>query len=185
MKRIISILLLLIFIYNIIGYYTAFKIVRYQIRGEVKRMIKNSVPEEDLVAIHVRNSDKCSLYWTKPGKEFRYKGEMYDVVRQEAEGSSVTYYCIHDFKESKLFADLNKHIRKHVADNPQQRKKTENLTKKMSQNLFFEKKSDRDVIKKALSVKYYMSGDIYCSVIIDPPTPPPKKARCELISQFS
>jgi hypothetical protein len=40
--------------------------------------------------------------WTKPGKEFCYRNEMYDVVKIVSNVDSVSYYCIKDKDENNL-----------------------------------------------------------------------------------
>jgi hypothetical protein len=40
--------------------------------------------------------------WTKDGKEFCYKNEMYDVVKVVSDKDSISYYCIKDKDEKNL-----------------------------------------------------------------------------------
>jgi exoribonuclease R len=42
------------------------------------------------------------LVWTKAGKEFIYKNEMYDVVKIDSNLDDVSYYCIKDKDENNL-----------------------------------------------------------------------------------
>lgn len=47
---------------------------------------------------------------------------MYDVVERKYSHDSVFYKCIHDVKESGLFANLDKHINDFVEKNPKKKK---------------------------------------------------------------
>ncbi len=153
-----------------------FKTLHYKAKSEVKQKIKQSVPENELVLITVSVTDNKSLKWTKPNKEFRYKGEMYDIVRQETKDEMISYSCIHDFKESKLFANINEHIQRHIADNPIQRKKANILLKRMFKVFYC---NDLEFISfpttfKLINYKNYLQA--YNSIYIHVLDPPPKFA---------
>lgn len=92
-----------------------FKSFEYKYKKEIKQLIKSGVPEKDLIkfAFHksvITNGTK-DLKWIKKN-EFRLKNEMYDIVSAEIRGDSVFYKCIHDFKESELFANFDKYLYK-------------------------------------------------------------------------
>lgn len=174
MKKALSILFLFIFIYNLFGYYTVFKVLQNHVRDEVKQRIKHSVPDDELVLISVSATDNYSLIWTKPNKEFRYRGEMYDIVRLETKRDLILYYCIHDFKESKLFANIDDHIQRHIADNPEQRKEVENILIKLAKVYFFQVISINSPDETQLDVKYETYFLTYNSICLGIVTPPPK-----------
>lgn len=174
MKKVLSILFLLIFLYNLTGYYVVFRALQYQVRREVKHRIKQNVSDDELVLIPISIADNNSLTWTKPNKEFRYKGEMYDIVRQETKKDMILYYCIHDFKESKLFSDLDEYVQRHIADNPKQRKKAENLLKKVTKDYFFQVLIINNAPKSSQNLKYKKYLQAYNSICLDVLTPPPK-----------
>ncbi len=43
-----------------------------------------------------------SFEWEETNKEFRYRGEMYDVISIHYEKNTATIYCINDHKEKAL-----------------------------------------------------------------------------------
>lgn len=52
-----------------------------------------------------------SLTWFKDGHEFRYRDEMYDVVRTIiTDQCDVIYHCIKDEKESELYKDIERDL---------------------------------------------------------------------------
>lgn len=174
MKKVLSILLLLIFLYNLTGYYVVFRVLQYRVRREIKYRIKQNISDDELVLISISITDDKCLTWTKPNKEFRYKEEMYDIVRQETKEDMILYYCVHDFKESKLFSDLDGHVQRHIADNPKQRKKAENLLKKVTKDYFFQVLIINNSHRASQNLKYKKYLQAYNSICLDVITPPPK-----------
>jgi hypothetical protein len=90
-----------------------FKSFEHKYKKEIKQLIKAGVPEKDLVRfkfhISIIKNVTHDFSWVKKN-EFRYKNEMYDIVKTEFNGDSVYYKCIHDFKESNLFSDFDKYL---------------------------------------------------------------------------
>ena len=82
-------------------------------RKEIKKQIKEGVPEDELTIIKQTSENFDELVWIKPNKEFTYKGTMYDVVRKTIEyNGDVTYHCINDKQETTLFVNLDEQVRK-------------------------------------------------------------------------
>lgn len=93
-------------------------------RHEIKQLIKAGVPEEDQVLLKIPmalEQTPNSTFVRKHEREFRYKGEMYDILRQEIHGDTIWYTCIHDVKESGLFKDLDKRVNAFLSSNPAQK----------------------------------------------------------------
>ncbi|MDQ3047741.1 MAG: hypothetical protein M3R27_09355 [Bacteroidota bacterium] len=124
MKKAAVILLLGIFLFNLGGYFVAFKALEFQAKKEIKAQIKNGIPENEMIRIVINSSNSSELDWIKSDKEFRYKGEMYDIVRIEIKNSGTEYFCIQDKQEKILFANLEDHIRQHISDNKPLKNKT-------------------------------------------------------------
>ena len=175
LKRVVSISLLLIFLYNLSGYYLTFEVNRQQVRKEIKNKIKNSAPDSDLVTIRILASDQNSLFWTKKGREFRYKGDMYDVVKCSQKEDSIVYKCIRDAKETKLFADLDKHVQQHLYDNPRRTKEMQNIFKKLVQSIFVVNEPKDDLLSLgSVDLEYFFNKCQYQSITIDKLSPPPQ-----------
>lgn len=175
LRKAFSILLLFVFLYNLVGYYVVFNMIQFQVKDEVKYLLKHNVPLEDLVLISIENNESSLLTWTKPHKEFRYQGQMYDVVLKEIKGSKTLYSCIHDFKESKLFENLDIHIKNYISHHPEQQNKTKSLLNIMAKLFFLQKNTlsleTYSLIKKTHSV--YTQN--YQSIALDLRYPPPQK----------
>jgi hypothetical protein len=117
MRKLVSILVLIVFSLDIGGYFLWFNILQIQIQKNVSYEIENELKDRDLIHIVFSDSNQASFSWIKPDKEFLYKGEMYDVVKMRSVGQSVHYYCINDKREKQLIANFNKsHNSKKDAD---------------------------------------------------------------------
>jgi hypothetical protein len=107
-RKYISIALTIIVLFNLGGYYLMFCIAQYNIRKEIKKEIINGLNNKDLTLIIVPFNDESNLCWIESNKEFRYKGEMYDVVKIQNQCQKKYYYCINDRKEKQLIANYDK-----------------------------------------------------------------------------
>lgn len=112
--RPMAFILLMVMLANTAWYYPVTHYHRVQIRREIKRRIKNAIPETQLHSITVRSETDPTLKWIREGKEFRYRGMMYDVVRQQKNDSSITYHCINDMEETLLFAELDQKVQQQM-----------------------------------------------------------------------
>ena len=122
MKSTVSFFLLIIFLFNTIGYFVVFKISQNQIRKEVKREIKMRLNDSDLHTIVFNKNELRTINWVKTDKEFFHNKELYDIVRTSETETTITYYCINDKQEEQLFASLDEHINKHLANHKSSKK---------------------------------------------------------------
>lgn len=112
MKKAFSILFLFIFAFNIIGFYLLLKVEQKQIKKEIKNKIKKSIPNNQLTVIQMNPDNENEFDWMHE-KEFRYKGMMFDIVRKVVSGEKqITFYCINDEAETRLFANLDNLVQK-------------------------------------------------------------------------
>jgi len=51
-------------------------------------------------------------------REFRYQGQLYDIVNEEQVGKTTWFYCIHDKQETRLVSRLSKIKKKDGNNNP-------------------------------------------------------------------
>ena len=118
MKKSLSILIAILFLYNSVGYLIAFKGLQYGIKKEIKTKIKGKLDDKELVLIkypsHPDRQQKKLFHW-KEENEFAYNGNMYDVVRQYTVNDTIYYYCINDTKENELFGNLNVQVDQNMA----------------------------------------------------------------------
>lgn len=91
--------------YQIIGFFTFIEIEHYLIRKEIKRAIKQAVPENQLIHFHFTPKERQKLNWLKP-HEFRFNGRFYDVVHKKKINGVWHFKCIDDIQETVLFEKL-------------------------------------------------------------------------------
>lgn|GEM_PF-367161 len=115
LKKILIYFILLLFLFNSMGYYFLFELNKHLARQEIQTLIQRH-PKKLMVLTIVNVANDKEFQWIHK-KEFRYKGEMYDIVREVKSGQTTVFICLHDVKESKLFAGLKRvnHDKHHCA----------------------------------------------------------------------
>lgn len=149
MKRFFVFVFLSLYLYNIVGYLAVFTVLQYRVRSEVKKMLKATVPEGEILTLtfHTESLEKggYALQWIEP-HEFRYNGSMYDILRTHISGDSTYFECINDVQEEMLFAHLDLHVQRHMGDSGQPGKYD----------------SFKDVFKDSLARFQLPIGILYC-----------------------
>jgi hypothetical protein len=168
MKKFLSILLVFAFSYSFIGYYLNFEIEQYLVKEEVKENILNHLPVNQLILIKISSGNHESITWTELGKEFRFSGTMYDVIKSKVVNDTSYFYCYNDTKESKLLANLDKLV-KDQANNS----KSKSNQKKQEIIFFYQ----IELFSQNLSekpVQYFIHSVGFASILTDVLSPPPK-----------
>lgn len=111
MTRLSSITLLLLFLLNLIGGTSLLLIQRFKRHEAVESMISSEAYRHHLTRLHIAVDQQDEIKWVEADKEFRYQGEMYDLVRTEiyADGS-ITYYVIPDHAETHLYSEIESNL---------------------------------------------------------------------------
>lgn len=103
-------LLVIFFLYNA-GWYLMYMISERQVKQEVKAYVANHPDLADAVfSFDFKNGSVSdpSFEWEEKGKEFVYKGSMYDVVSCVEKDGKLFLKCINDKKEKELKASMAK-----------------------------------------------------------------------------
>ena len=132
LKKFVSIFLSVLILYNILGYIVVFQSYRFSIRREVKRKIKNALPESELIVIRLTAEDMLNgknAYKKIDKNEFRLSGKLYDIVRRSTKGDTTLFYCINDKQEEQLFSNLDAHIKRHLDNSGPTRQRSDLLIK--------------------------------------------------------
>lgn len=95
------------------------------VRHEMKQRIKAGVPEDERVVIYITPDmeQNAEIFTRIHSREFRLRGEMYDVLSTTIKGDTLIYTCIHDVKESGLFKNLDAMVHLQMNDNPVEKNK--------------------------------------------------------------
>jgi hypothetical protein len=116
-RKIIQIGFVALFAYQLVGFFAFFEIEHYLIRKQIKKAIKLSVPENQLIKFHFTEREFDQLHWVKP-HEFRLKGRFYDVVHKSKVNGIWHFHCINDIQETALFATLNTACAENLSNTP-------------------------------------------------------------------
>ncbi|MGF1534232.1 MAG: hypothetical protein ACFCUI_11050 [Bernardetiaceae bacterium] len=75
-------------------------------RYQVRQAFKQSRPKTELVYLAFSRAEAKQVLDWKEADEFRYGGQMYDVIQQRNTVDSVQYWCWPDAADSRLYAQL-------------------------------------------------------------------------------
>ncbi|MGZ5244703.1 MAG: hypothetical protein ACXWD4_12340 [Bacteroidia bacterium] len=171
-------LFMAILLYSNCGYFAVYSGMQYAVKKEVKRKLKLSVPKNELhllkIAKQVENEANVKVFQRIHDGEFRYYGEMYDIVYRETKGDTTYYHCIHDKEEEVLFAGLSQAINVYISQNPEQQKKQNKLLQSLAKEYLA-------AVKLIVTPKNYsvnncrsINNNIYISCILYVASPPPQ-----------
>ncbi len=93
------------------GDFLFFKLVEHNLKHEVQNQIKKGFKDEELTLIELSNENKDNIRWIEFQKEFKYKGEMYDVVKMVQNGNSTYLYCFNDKKEEAFVSSFYRNLK--------------------------------------------------------------------------
>lgn len=88
-----------------VGFYPIYQAKQEGIQKEIKRKIREGLPEDQLHKIYFAKDE--TPHWVKPGKEFILKDKMYDVARKLEKQDGIVYLCLDDTEEKKLLSDIS------------------------------------------------------------------------------
>lgn len=110
MKRLVSIGLLLLLVFQVAGYFSVFRLIQSGIRKEVFRDMESGIEPRTLIEIVVPNDRAQAAlkgYTLIRNREIIFKGVYYDIVRGEPFGTDMRYFCYADSKETRLAEQMN------------------------------------------------------------------------------
>jgi hypothetical protein len=168
MRKPVSILLAFIFLFNIGGYYFVFRVVQLQVKRQAQNQIRQRIKDDNLCLIVVPVHAKMGIRWIRQGKEFSYRGEMFDVVRTENKANNKYFYCIRDKKEKELLASFLKTTKS--------KKDTDKKQKRISTERYFQKVSFLNNTVYPSHIHYNTIEVSLVSNCLVTPSPPPKAA---------
>ena len=107
MKRIFAGLIILLFLFNIMGYYFVFSYNQHLVRNEMKGLIKAGYFEGLSIVLKILNPASNNDFRRIDKGEFVYRGMLYDIVSETKEDNFTIFRCINDKNEEKLLAGFH------------------------------------------------------------------------------
>lgn len=177
LKRILSIFLLTVFLFDLLGYIPMFKFAQYKIQKEIKTLLKKGVPEDKLHIISIPVKNVKDIDWKREGKEFRYKGSMYDVVRRETHKDTIHYHCVNDQQETQLFAHLEEMVDQQMNNDKSPAGRTAKNLLKLFWSFKYVPSQNFDFVlpDSKANPENFIYSFFYSPVFIEIPTPPPNQ----------
>ena len=92
---------IVVLLVNMFGYFISFSIQRYQVRQEVKQLLKQEKRKHTEQFIFTAQQ-YAHLRQYDGGKEFSLNGGMYDVVKKEMKDGNIILIAYYDHQETDL-----------------------------------------------------------------------------------
>ncbi|MGB5528731.1 MAG: hypothetical protein WBQ32_02075 [Ignavibacteriaceae bacterium] len=131
--------------------------------------------KEECIELLVFNKEdlleqKIDFRWIH-SREFKYNGEMYDVVKRAEDNKQIFLYCINDEKEKKLEEEFEKGVHKNSSENKQRPTTYNHFNILLSEPV----KSEQTGIAlvQGYGFKFWLTVS-YNSPNIEIPSPPPR-----------
>lgn len=105
LRKVISILFLVIIFCSEIGYYFFYTLQQYQVKSQARKELLSNIDLSLLEKIDLEKNI-LSIEWEEEGKEFYLEGQLYDVKKTVIENSKTILYCINDKKEEQIVKKL-------------------------------------------------------------------------------
>jgi hypothetical protein len=106
LKKTLIYLILVLVLFNSMGYYFLFELNKINARREIQSIIQQHPAKMTILTIVDVENDR--EFHRIDRKEFRYKGTMFDIVREIKTGNTTVFICLHDTRESNLVAGLKR-----------------------------------------------------------------------------
>jgi hypothetical protein len=124
LKKLLAYIVLILFIYNLAGYYIVFRGWQTGIRCQIKKQIRSDSKNAGYDVLKFSKSDllqkKIILEWEKDD-EFCFNENMYDVKSKIETTDSITFICFNDRKEKKLIDQLQTWVNQQHENTPSDR----------------------------------------------------------------
>jgi hypothetical protein len=113
LKKLLTYIVLILFIYNLAGYYIVYKGWQKGIRQQIKYQIGHGLKLSEIEVLAFSKADlqtKTIILEWENDDEFRYNNYMYDVVSSKETNDSIVLLCINDHKEKKLLDQFEAYV---------------------------------------------------------------------------
>ncbi len=117
-KTLLSLTLFFALLLKMGGFYAILSYERHEIREKVEQKLIKSLKKSELICIVADDKNSSKIEWERLEKEFRFEGNLYDVVYTENIFGVIHYYCLTDKDETKLEAKIDKLLENQTDKSP-------------------------------------------------------------------
>lgn len=118
MKILLSLTLFFALLLKMGGFYAILSFEREGIREKVEQKVIKSLKKSELICIVANAENQSKIEWERAEKEFRFEGNLYDVVYSENRLGVTYYYCLSDTDETILEAKIDKLLENQTEQSP-------------------------------------------------------------------
>ena len=131
--------------------------------------------KEEMIEVLIFNKEdiqkgKINFRWIH-SREFKYNGDMYDIVKKEETEDQLIVYCINDTKEKKLEEEFEKRVHKNSLED-KNLPANKNIINILLSEPIINEQINNDLVYE-LSFNNWRA-DFYQSTFLDIPSPPPR-----------
>ncbi len=159
-----------------VGSLTCLSLQKAIVRKAVDRHIVAGIEDGDLVLLKFSRKETASHLRWEDAREFEYDGRMYDIVETWAVGDTVYYRCWRDHKESELNAKIRVLAARGMGDDAKIGDPGDAQGSSLRSSCFLLAGLWRPGTPGPSDARTPVSADRYLSVLVPPPTPPPRPA---------
>lgn len=167
------ILTLISFAFNAVGFIFIFVGAKEKLKEETWKEISELKASEkiEVISISVADYEAGKLLQRINKREIRFRGKMYDIVKEERRDGKLIFSCVHDEKEDKLDKEFSNDVRKNLDS-----KSATNSTSNLINLIQYAEIAKRLNVSSPVHQNQYMRFCItWCSQIdLQVLTPPPK-----------
>jgi hypothetical protein len=138
MKKTVSILLIVSFVFNTIGFYVLFFAVKYQNKERITELIHKGIVDDHLILLKIPKkitSQNNASFQRIESDELKYNGNMYDIVKEESHDGLIYFYCISDEVEDEIIASIESYTQNNSFNNQLKNKYNQNFIKQLLKDL--------------------------------------------------
>jgi hypothetical protein len=166
MKRLVPIVLLCIYLCGSGGMYYTFRIVQYSNYLQVRKQIRDNLLSNELTLLIINSKELASVHWKQDGKEFEYRGELYDVSNLVNKKEASYIYCFKDAREKQLLS-----VYEQKKNNNRQ---SEKYLTKIQYTACILPQNLKETLPVVEHTTYLFQNEILVSPFADIHSPPPK-----------
>jgi hypothetical protein len=172
-RKVAGIALFLCFVAPLVATFSILQIQKKMIRKEVKhRMIAGMQLDELVLLKFTAAESENNLRW-EHSKEFEYRDQMFDIVKQETKGDTTYYWCWLDDRETQLNKQLDALVAEILGGHPQSKEKQDKLTD-FFKKLYCQHSQEFMACSKVLQHYYPITDAEVTTLHSSPPFPPPR-----------
>jgi hypothetical protein len=172
-KKPISILLVLLIVFNSFGYIIAFFQMEFIFKNIAYEKISDVLPEDQLTVLKISKEEISSgnNFVEYDEREISYYGNMYDICKKDTLDNYVIFYCYSDENENLLNTAFSSFVKQHT--NPNSNNPVTNLIKQLIKEAYFPN-SIYDYYQKKFEEYVTYNKVNYTNIYLEVLTPPPR-----------